>query len=134
MVTTAESYNCKDDAMAFTDPQSLTIAGSAVSLPRVSAGINASTYQSNDGLVSELVSSTYGKRTRRAMRIGHSKIAGDPLVTTVNQKYSMSATLVVDVPVAGYTVAQQKEVVDAFVAYLAASSGAIVTKFLGGES
>jgi len=120
--------------MAFTDPQSITIAGVAVSLPRTSSAPNASVYTSNDNLISESVQTSYGKRTRHSMRFGHSKIAGDPLITTVNQKYSMSATLIVDVPVAGYTVAQQKEVVDAVVAYLAASSGAIVTKFLGGES
>jgi hypothetical protein len=49
-------------------------------------------------------------------------------------KYSATVYMVVDTPVTGYTVAQQKELVDAFAAYLAASSGANVTKLLGGEN
>jgi len=42
--------------------------------------------------------------------------------------------MVVDVPVNGYTVAEAKAVVDALVAYLTASTGAQVTKLLGGEN
>jgi len=120
--------------MSFTDPQSLTIAGVSVSLPRVSSGINTSTYQSNDGLVSLAASHSYGKRFRRTLRVNHSKIAADPLAAGVNVKSSMSVYIVVDAPLTGYTVAQQKEVVDAFAAYLTASTGANVTKLLGGEN
>jgi len=46
----------------------------------------------------------------------------------------MSCTLVVDVPVNGYTVTEAKAVVDALVAYLSASTGAKVTQLLGGEN
>jgi hypothetical protein len=46
----------------------------------------------------------------------------------------MSVYLVADVPVNGYTVAEQKIVVDALVAYLTASTGARVTQLLGGEN
>jgi hypothetical protein len=46
----------------------------------------------------------------------------------------MSAYLVVNTPKVGYTVAEAKAVVDALVAYLAASSGARVTQLLGGEN
>jgi hypothetical protein len=34
----------------------------------------------------------------------------------------------------GYSVAEQKYVVDGFLAQLQASSGALITKFLGGEN
>jgi hypothetical protein len=34
----------------------------------------------------------------------------------------------------GLTIVQQKQLVDGFITYLAASSGAAITKLLGGES
>jgi hypothetical protein len=46
----------------------------------------------------------------------------------------MSVYVVVDVPPQGYTITEQKYVVDALVAYLTASSGAKVTQLLGGEN
>lgn len=120
--------------MALTDPQSVTINSVAISLPRVSSSVNAGRYASNDGLVSEDVSHQYGKRSRHLIRIDHSKIAPDPLISSNNIKYSMSAYMVVDVPVTGYTVAEQKQVIDGFIAQLNASSGALITKVLGGEN
>lgn len=120
--------------MAYADPQSITIAGVATSLPRIGSGLNTGAFQSNDGLVKMNVASQYGKRTRRTLRVEHAKIAADPLNTAQNVKYGMSAYVVIDTPVSGYTVAQQKEVVDALVAYLAATSGSKVTQLLGGEN
>lgn len=120
--------------MAFADPQSVTINAVAISMPRTSSAANAGTFTSNDGLVKESISHTYGKRTRRVLRLDHSKIAADPLVTAQNQRYSMSAYLVVDIPTFGYSVAEAKQVVDGLVAYLTASTGARVTQLLGGEN
>lgn len=120
--------------MSFTDPQSVTIAGSAISLPRISVGDNKSTYRSGDGLVALNIASAYGKRTRRTLRLDHSKIAADPFLASTNTKYSMSAYLVVDVPVVGYTLTQQQDVVTGLTAYLTATSGARVTQLLGGEN
>jgi hypothetical protein len=68
------------------------------------------------------------------IRIDHNKVAADPFLTGVNQKYSMSAYLVVDVPTVGYTVAEQKQVVDGFITQLNATSGAIITQVLGNET
>lgn len=120
--------------MALTDPQSVTIAGTAISLPRTSSAINAGTFSSNDGLVKEMVSHQYGKRNRHIFRIDHNKVAPDPLISAQNIRYSMSCYIVFDVPTTGYTVAQQKEVYDGFAAQLEATSGALVTKILGGEN
>lgn len=116
------------------DPQSVTINAVANSLPAVGRGVNSSTYQKDDGLVSLAISHTYSKRTRRTVRLNHSKIAADPLVSSQNIKYSMSCYLVIDTPITGYTVAEAKQIVDALTAYLTASSGAKVTSVLGGES
>nr|QDH87059.1 MAG: hypothetical protein H2RhizoL493049e521_000002 [Leviviridae sp.] len=119
--------------MSFADPQSVTINAVANSLPRVSTGANTSTYRKDDGSVQLTVSHTYGKTSRRMIRLDHSKIALDPL-TAENQRFSMSAYVVVDVPVNGYSIVEAKQVTDALTAYLTASTGANVTKLLGGES
>lgn len=120
--------------MALSDPQSVTINAVAVSLPRTSSGVNQGTFQSNDGLVKETVSHQYGKRNRHLLRIDHSKISPDPFISAQNNRYSMSCYIVVDTPLSGYTVSQQKEIVDALTAYLTASTGAKVTQLLGGEN
>lgn len=120
--------------MAFSDPQSVTINAVANSLPRVSSGVNTGTFRKDDALVELRVSHTYKNRTRRELRLTHAKVAPDPLVSSTNIRYSMSAYLVVDHPVTGYTVAEAKQIVDALTAYLTASSGAKVTQLLGGEN
>jgi hypothetical protein len=120
--------------MAFADPQSVTISGSTISLPRVSNGQNSGGFASNDGNVKLSVSDSYGGRTRRVLRLDQTKVAADPFVTGINTSYNMSAYLVVNTPKVGFTVAEAKAVVDALVAYLAASSGARVTQLLGGEN
>jgi hypothetical protein len=120
--------------MAFADPQSVTINAIANSLPRTSSGTNTGTFQKDDTTVALQISHNYAKRTRRVMRLTHNKVATDPLVPTINTPYSLSVSLVVDAPKVGYTVAEQKQIVDGLVAYLTASSGARVTQMLGGES
>jgi hypothetical protein len=120
--------------MAFTDPQSVTISGSAISLPRTSTGQNGSEYQSADGLVKLSANSQYGRRTRRVLRIDHSKITADPFIPAQNTKVSMSNFIVFDVPVVGYTNAEALAVYAGFKAAFTASSDALITKLLGGES
>lgn len=120
--------------MAFSDPQSVTIGGVTTSLPRVSSGDNTGSFRSNDGTVKLTVSSAYGKRNRQTVRLEHSKIAPDPLISAANIRHSMTSYLVVDTPTTGYTVAEAKAVVDGLIASLTASSGAMVTKLLGGEN
>lgn len=116
------------------DPQTVTINAVAQTLPAIARGVNTSAYQKDDGTVKLSISHNYGKRTRRTARLDFSKIAADPLVSSQNIKYSMSAYLVIDTPVTGFTVAEAKYVVDALTAYLTASTGAKVTSILGGES
>lgn len=120
--------------MALSDPQSVTINAVANSLPRVSSGVNEGSFRKDDSTVALSVSHAYGKRTRTRIRLDHAKVATDPLVPTTNVPYSMSVQLIVDRPNVGYTVAEQKQIVDALVAWLSASSGANTTKILGGES
>lgn len=121
--------------MAIADPQTVTVSpASAVSLPRTNSFQNGGEFRSADGNLAFVFSNQYGKRTRRLARFNHKKIITDPLVTATNTYRSASVSLVVDVPVDGYTVAEVKAVVDGFITQLNASSGAVLTKFLGGES
>lgn len=118
----------------YTDPQSVTINAVANSLPRISSGINSGSFQKDDTTVKLDISHQYGKRNRRLVKLTHSKIAADPLISSTNIRYSMSINLVVDTPTTGYTVAEAKQVVDGLTAWLTASSGANITKLLGGEN
>lgn len=120
--------------MAYADPQNLTVNAVAQTLPRVSSGESRGVFRKDDSSLQLSISHNEGKRNRRAIRVDHNKVAVDPLVPTNSAPYSMSVTLVVDVPKVGYTVAEAKQIVDALVAYLAASSGARVTQLLGGEA
>lgn len=116
------------------DPQSVTISGTAHALPRTSMGVNLGEFTKDDGTVKVRVQHTYGGRTRRVIRIDHSKIAADPLISAQNIKYTSGIYVVFDSPQTGYTPAELKAIWDGFVAALSASSGALVTKVLGGES
>lgn len=118
----------------FSDPQSVTISGAATSLPRISSGVNSGTFKSNDGTATLSVAHTYGRRDRRKLGLDHTKISSDPFLPSTNVQVGMGVYIVVDTPKAGYTVAEQKAVVDGFIAMMTASSGALLTKFLGGEN
>lgn len=120
--------------MSFADPQSVTINAVAISMPRTSSGVNSGVFTSADGLTRQSVSNTYGKRTRRAIRLDSSKVAADPLLPAQNVKLSASWYLVCDAPVAGYTNTELKQQADGFLAALTASSGAKITQLLGGEN
>jgi len=118
----------------FSDPQSVTINAVANSLPRTSSGTNSGVFTKDDGLVRLSISHSLGKRNRRLIRLDHSKIAADPLLAGVNVMASCAVHLVIDTPRTGYTIAEVKQIVDALTGYLTASSGANVTKIVGGES
>lgn len=121
--------------MAFADPQTVTINAVAQTLPRISSGVNAGAFQKDDATVKLSVSHNIGKgRTRRMLRLDHSKIAADPLMAGINVRASGSVYIVCDFPQTGYTIAEAKQIVDGLTAYLTASSGARATQLLGGEN
>jgi hypothetical protein len=119
--------------MAFADPLSVTI-GSAISLPRVSAGVNSGQFRSADGLIVLSTSHQYGKRPRHFIRLDHNKIATDPIAAGQSIPVGMSSYLVVDVPLVGFTAANQLESSLGFLNFLTASSGAKLAQLLGGEN
>lgn len=120
--------------MAFADPQTVTINAVANSLPRTSVRDSASIYASADGNTALTISHAYGKRNRRVARLDFRKTAPDPLYPAQNTPFNMSCYVVVDVPKVGFSVTEQKQIVDALTGYLTATSGAATTRLLGGES
>jgi len=120
--------------MAFTDPQSITISGTTSSLPLTTRDRDEGQYTSADGLIRLTASHSYGKRTRRVLRVDHSKVTADPFIPAQNTKVSMSNYIVFDVPVVGYTNAEALAVYNGFKTLFTASTDAAISKILGGES
>jgi hypothetical protein len=120
--------------VAFTDPQTVTISGTPISLPRTSSLKDGAEYTSADGLVKLTASHAYGRRNRRVLRLDHSKVSADPYLPATNVKVSMSNYMVFDIPVAGYTSAEALAVYQGFKTQFTASTDALITKLLQGES
>jgi len=120
--------------MAFSDPQSVTIATVATSLPRVGQGVSSGSFSTPDGSVKLTVSHVSGKRNRSTLRLDFAKVAPDPLISANNIRYSMSAYVVIDTPITGYSIADQVSNAKALVDYLSASSNARITQLQGGEN
>jgi hypothetical protein len=122
--------------MSFSDPLSLTISGTTSSLPRINSGDpNSSEYQSGDGLLKVIASHQYKKeRNRRMVRVDSNKITADPFRPSENREVSLSWYVVCDEPDVGYTAAEKLAVFVGFNTMLTASTNAMVSKLLGGES
>jgi hypothetical protein len=120
--------------MAFADPQTITISGTANSLPRTSSGAGTGTFTKDDGNVVLVVQHSVGRRNRRNLKLSYRKVAADPFLTGVNQEYSASINFTIDAPPVGFTNTELKAIADGFLAYLTASTGARITQLLGGEN
>jgi hypothetical protein len=120
--------------MSFTDPLSVTISGSTISLPRTSVGTNKAEYLSADAMVKVTASHAYNKRTRRILRVDHAKIASDVFKPAEYVSQSMSNYIVFDTPRYGYTATEAQAVWTGFKTMLTASSDALIVKLLSGES
>lgn len=121
--------------MSFADPQTITSLGGFTSLARTGSGKNVGSFSSSDGTIQLDVASSYNpKRTRRTIKMSQTKVSADVLIPANNVRNFMTAYVVVDTPVNGFSVVEAKAVVDTLVAYLAASTGARVTQLLGGEN
>lgn len=119
--------------MSFADPQTITINAVAESFPRVAAGSNNGVFRTSDGDYElSIAHYTGNSRTRRVMKLNAFKIAADPLLS-VNTEFRMGVNITIDLPKRGYTPTEAKLIVDGFLAYLSASSGAKITQLLGGE-
>jgi hypothetical protein len=123
--------------MALTDPQKFKeVAGTEVTAPRVSTGDFKSEYVTSDGLNRLTLSTTESNsnRKRHLVRIDVEKITTNIYEESKKQSVSASVYLVIDRPLAGYTVAEMKKLVEGLVGLLSASTYTLTEKVLGGES
>jgi hypothetical protein len=117
----------------FAEPLTINVRGTSDSLPRIE-GPNDGDFQSADGLVSLIASHTYGKRTRRLLRVNLSKMTTDPFKPSENVEVSMSFYIVFDLPPAGFSNAEALAVFTGSNTLFTATSNQMITKLLGGEA
>lgn len=117
--------------MSYADPQSLTIDGTAVSLPRVGSSNSSGTFRSADQTVSLEISHTDNKRIRRLVRLRSSAVVASPLVPNQNVAVSNQVYLVLDQPKNGISPETLVAHVKALAAWLSAGTNA--QKFVTGE-
>lgn len=121
--------------MALADPQSITVNTVATPLPRVTFGASEGVFSNPENTLRLRVAHTAGRRgsTRHLISVQQTKVAADPL-TSVNTEVTAQAHIVIDAPRSGFTLSEQKDLVQALTTYLSASSFAATTQILGGES
>jgi len=122
--------------MALADPQTITINAVPQSLPRTFSEGSEAVYSSADGLWKLSLNHNLIKqgRTRHLLRFDHAKVTSDPFVPTQNVKVNSAIYMVVDVPPAGYTNTEIMQIYTGFKALFTASSDAVISKLIGGES
>lgn len=122
--------------MAFPDPLSLTIAAVATNFNKLAAATDSkpSVFQTADSAYRFSVSHAYGKRIRRVARLDHKRFAPDVLQPATMVPYTMSCYLVVDVPTAGYSIADQKIICTVLTDFTARTSGSDLQKVLEGHT
>lgn len=116
------------------DPQSLTVSGATVSLPRIEAGNMNGRFRNADGSLTLTVNHTNGKRERSFIRLDRSKIGADVLDPTKQRNYASAAWLVLDAPLngVGFTDAELEADIKALAALI--TSAGFLTKILGKEA
>lgn len=117
----------------FSDPYVVTIGGVAKSLNKLTTTDNGSKFATSDRVHRASFLHSYGKRQRHTARKEFDSLTANPLITGQYVAGSMSVYLVVDMP-NGFDTTVAKAEVDGFLAKLTASSGADITKLIGGES
>lgn len=117
----------------FAEPQVFTISGSAKSLNKLTSNDVGSRYATADRKHRLSISHYYGKRERHVHRLDIDETTANPLISGNNVISSVSYTLTVDVP-RGFDTTLAKAQLDAMLANLSASTGANLTKLVGGES
>lgn len=121
--------------MALTDPQSVTINSTAISLPRRMTSDGIGTFRNDDSKTGLKVSSTLTKsRSRRTVRLDYAKVTTDPLISSTNVLSSMSVFFNVDMPATGLSQTELTDVCNALIVWLSAGTNANLKKVLAGEN
>lgn len=116
------------------DPQSITYATVAKSLPAVGRGETSSIYKLFDGTTATYtltVSHQFAKRNRAVVRLTRDSVVTDPLVPANSIAASMSATLTLDFPTAGLVATDAQALGNALCGWLTSAN---ILKVVNGET
>lgn len=118
----------------FADP-TITINAVAQALKRTGMNQNSGTFATNDGTHKLTISQSSGSGyNQRLIRLDRVQTVANPLTTGEFLEAPDSVWLVSKTPKVGFlTIAQQKQLLDGYLAFLSASSGAALSSLLGGE-
>lgn len=117
--------------MALSDPQSLTVGGTATPLPRTGLALDQGGFADSTGQLALTIQHSKGKRVRHVIRAQKSAIVADPLVPNINQNISYSAHIVIDTPRNGVSIDTAADLADALAKW---ATPANLKKVLAGES
>lgn len=120
--------------MALSDPQSVTIDGTAHSCALISRDNGKATYRTADGnVVLEVWHTSSARRKRDSERVTVYYNVTDPLTGLVTRE-STTTTVLTDRPNVGRAIDADVKQGLGLLAYVSASSGATHTRVLAGES
>lgn len=115
------------------DPQSITVGGTTISLPRTGVTGNLADYTSADGVTSLRVQQSTTRTVKRtSVTLKTAKIAADP-ITGINSRITATWGISLIQPLDGFTVTELKDQLVGLANVLTASSAATAIKILGGE-
>lgn len=121
----------------FKDPINIQLNGNAKSLPRVYEEKNGTAYRTFEGDLSIDIAHSYvAKRGRRRsmLKLTTNQIVADAYVANTKRPVSMSAYVVIDSPLLGFSAQDKENLVVALADYLKATSNEAAKKLIGGES
>lgn len=117
--------------MAFADPQSITINGTAVSLPRTKFGPTGEFTSADQQYSLRIMPTSTKSRARRELRIVHNQVVVDPLASDRSIPISSSVYVVVDTPLVGESTTNVALLLTSLKDYLAAAGN--ITRVVNGE-
>lgn len=124
--------------MALADPIAITVNSVAVSLPKTGTTEHGGAYTKDDGTIVVRVNHIPAKNsqgvTKRTLELAVTKTSADPLNASVNVQKTFRFFLNGQEPAVGFSIAEKKDIAQALMTWVNATSGANLVKWLGGES
>lgn len=115
------------------DPQSITIDGTAISLPRVLTGTREGLFADASTQISTESTAKNG-RIRSVTRLTQTKVTSDPLVGATNIVVSDAISLTINRPTQGFSDDEVVKQITGFIAWLTAGTNANLKKIVAGEN
>lgn len=121
--------------MAFADPQTVTIDGTASTLPRVFEKENVGSFIGPNQDVEMVIRPTLTKAMRRhqVVQLKVAKNATDP-ISGIGKRVESTMSIVLDAPVAGFSDAELVAAASGLITWATAGTNANLKKFVAGEN